>query len=95
MIYLIIILLFTAPTSGKTAAELCRGTSRMAQDGNWYCSAVTAITYRNIGQPGAYNRTTVVDPNTGLCGHQTVQYSPTDPLAPLLGEVYHVQISSP
>ncbi|KAI4684604.1 uncharacterized protein J4E88_004044 [Alternaria novae-zelandiae] len=49
----------------RTAKELCRGTAELSSDGNWYCSEVWAITYRNISQPGAYNRTTTVDPKTG------------------------------
>ena len=72
---------------GKTAGELCRGTAELSKDGNWYCSEVRAITYRNISQPGAYNRTTYVDPRTGLCGHERLNYPGTGPLTPLFGDV--------
>jgi hypothetical protein len=34
-----------------------------------------------------YNRTTYVDPNKGICGHETVGYGGTDELTPLFGEV--------
>ncbi|KAH8732758.1 putative TOS1-like glycosyl hydrolase-domain-containing protein [Phaeosphaeriaceae sp. PMI808] len=61
-------------TFSKTSGELCRGT-------------VWAITYRNISQAGAYNRTTNVDPKTGLCGHERVLYEGNGPLTPLFGEV--------
>lgn len=71
----------------KTAGELCRGTAELSKDGNWYCSEVRAITYRNISQAGAYNRTTYVDPRTGLCGHERLDYSGIGPLTPLFGEV--------
>ncbi|OAL55744.1 hypothetical protein IQ07DRAFT_618163 [Pyrenochaeta sp. DS3sAY3a] len=50
-------------------------------------TAVWAITYRNISQRGAYNRTTSVDPKTGLCGHERVNYPATGPSTPLFGEV--------
>jgi hypothetical protein len=72
---------------GKTSGELCRGTGARAPDGNWYCSEVSAITYRNISQAGVYNQTTSVDPKTGICGHETVGYEGTGPLTPLFGEV--------
>jgi hypothetical protein len=72
---------------GKTSAQLCRGTSTMADDGNWYCSQVNAITYKNISQPGEYNRTTRVNPKTGLCEHEPVAYSGVSELTPLIGEV--------
>jgi hypothetical protein len=70
----------------KTSGELCSGTAELS-NGNWYCSEVRAITYRNISQPGAYNRTTYVDPGSGLCSHERLDYSATGSLAPLLGEV--------
>ncbi|KAH3957684.1 hypothetical protein HBI49_016560 [Parastagonospora nodorum] len=34
-----------------------------------------------------YNHTTYVDPNKGICGHETVGYGGTDELTPLFGEV--------
>ncbi|KAF9699574.1 hypothetical protein EKO04_002562 [Ascochyta lentis] len=74
-------------THSKTAGQLCSGTAERASDGNWYCSEVLAITYNNISQPGAYNRTTYVDPSTGICGHETVRYPATGQLTPLFGEV--------
>ncbi|KAJ8108987.1 hypothetical protein OPT61_g7786 [Boeremia exigua] len=84
-------LLYLAATiplvSCRTAGQLCSGTAERAPDGNWYCSEVMAITYRNISQPGAYNRTTNIDPNTGTCGHETVRYPATGPLTPLFGQV--------
>jgi hypothetical protein len=72
---------------GRTSGELCRGTDSKAPDGNWYCSEVLAITYRNISQAGVYNQTTSVDPKTGICAHQTVGYEGIGPLTPLFGEV--------
>jgi len=72
---------------GKTSAQLCSGTSTLSDDGNWYCSQVTAITYKNISQPGEYNRTTRVNPKTGLCEHEPVAYSGVSQLTPLIGEV--------
>ena len=81
-------LVFIPLATSKTAGDLCRGTAARGTDGNWYCSEVRAITYRNISQSGVYNRTTGVDPETGLCAHETVTYSAAGPRAPLFGEVY-------
>jgi hypothetical protein len=80
-------LTLTPSISAKTAGELCKGTAAKAPDGNWYCSEVMAITYRNISQPGAYNRTTGIDPNTGICTHERVRYPPAGSLTPLFGQV--------
>jgi hypothetical protein len=81
---------FTFPfVYSRTSGELCRGTGEQAPDGNWYCSEVRAITYRNISQSGVYNRTTSIDPSTGICGHETVKYGATGPLTPLFGEVHY------
>ncbi|KAF2627786.1 hypothetical protein BU25DRAFT_439766 [Macroventuria anomochaeta] len=67
---------FASLAYGKTAVQLCAGTAELS-----------AITYYNISQPGAYNRTTYVDPSTGICGHETVRYPAISSLAPLFGEV--------
>ena len=72
---------------GMTTSQLCADTAERASDGNWYCTEVLAVTYNNISQSGAYNRTTYVDPSTGICGHETVQYPATGPLTPFFGEV--------
>lgn len=89
MIYLLlsILVLFTRPSLSETSGQLCRGTAQQAADGNWYCSEVTAITYKNISQPGEYNRTTQVNSSTGLCDHEPVAYSGVESLTPLIGEV--------
>lgn len=69
-----------------TSRQLCRGSASLS-DGNWYCSEVTAITYKNISQPGAYNRTSQVNPDTGICDHEPVSYSGVEYYTPLIGEV--------
>lgn len=79
--------IFPQLTLGKTAAQLCRGTATLADDGNWYCSQVKAITYKNINQAGRYNRTTGVDPDAGLCHHEPIAYAGVGPTTPLIGEV--------
>ncbi|KAL6711931.1 target of Sbf [Coniothyrium glycines] len=70
----------------KTSGQLCRGTAELS-DGNWYCTEVQAITYRNLSQAGAYNRTISVNPSTGICGHERVDYPAHGTLTPLFGEV--------
>ncbi|CBX95498.1 hypothetical protein LEMA_P026500.1 [Plenodomus lingam JN3] len=79
--------IFLPFTYSKTSSQLCSGTAVLSEDGNWYCSEVEAITYHNISQPGAYNRTTSIDPRTGLCSHARQDYSSTGPHTPLFGEV--------
>ncbi|KAH6638068.1 putative TOS1-like glycosyl hydrolase-domain-containing protein [Boeremia exigua] len=76
MRHLLYLATFIPFAHSKTAGQLCAGTAELQ-----------AITYRNISQPGAYNRTTYVDPSTGICGHETVRYPATSSLTPLFGEV--------
>lgn len=86
-LFFLAVYLSPPPVFAKTAGQLCQGTAAEANDGNWYCSQVTAITYRNISQAGFYNRTIGIDPNSGLCAHETVSYSGTGSLTPLFGQV--------
>ncbi|KAF2831434.1 hypothetical protein CC86DRAFT_443130 [Ophiobolus disseminans] len=88
MKHTLLIATFTLPFAySRTSGELCKGTNQRAPDGNWYCSEVWAITYRNISQSGVYNRTISVDAKTGICEHERVNYEGTGPLTPLFGEV--------
>ena len=86
MMYLFLVATLLRFAYSKTSGQLCSGTAELS-NGNWYCSEVRAITYRNISQPGVYNRTTYVDPDTGLCGHERLDYPATGSLTPLFGEV--------
>lgn len=52
--------------------------------GNWYCQAVNAITYTNIGHSGSYNQITSM-PDSGACASTPKQYSGT--LSPFNEEV--------
>jgi hypothetical protein len=70
----------------KPSGELCAGTASET-DGNWYCAEVDKILYKNISQAGAYNRTTHIDIQNGICNHEPVDYPGTGPLTPLFGEV--------
>ena len=81
-----IAILLPALAQCKTSGQLCWGTAAQS-NGNWYCSEVTAITYHNISSAGFYNKTTKIDPNTGLCTHERVSYSATGTDAPFFGEV--------
>ncbi|RDW87559.1 hypothetical protein BP5796_03253 [Coleophoma crateriformis] len=53
-------------------------------DGNWFCQAVTAIQYTNVGFPGSYNQITDMPPN-GECSSVPINFN--GPLSPLDGEV--------
>jgi hypothetical protein len=87
MVYHILIASILPFVHGRTSAQLCSGTAELASDGNWYCTEVMAITYYNISQAGAYNYTTFVDPSTGICGHERIDYPAAGSLTPLFGEV--------
>ncbi|KAH0544211.1 hypothetical protein FGG08_001656 [Glutinoglossum americanum] len=69
---------------GKTSQELCAGSSQQI-GGNYYCKAVSAITYTGVGSSGSYNAVTSMDPTTGQCASTPRSYS--GQLAPLCDEV--------
>lgn len=63
--------------------DLC-DQGRQEIDGNWYCQAVQAIQYSNVGSPGSYNQ--IVDMAAdGTCSSTPKPF--TGPLAPLDEEV--------
>jgi hypothetical protein len=53
-------------------------------NGNWYCSAVNAITYTNFGNAGTYREVTGMF-DDGTCSSQLKNFN--GPLAPLGEEV--------
>lgn len=53
--------------------------------GNYYCQAVKAVTYRNFGSSGQYNRISYMNTATGQCLSEPQSYSGS--LAPLDDEV--------
>lgn len=65
-------------------ADLCSvGSEEIG--GNWYCQAVTAITYTGLGGSGSYNKVTDMDSTTGACSSEAQGYSGS--IAPLDEEV--------
>lgn len=65
------------------AAQACANGPAQEINGNWYCQAVSAITYSNFNVPGTYNQvTTMVD---GVCGSTPQSYSGA--MAPMDEEV--------
>ena len=60
------------------------GTARMIH-GNWYCSAVKAITYSNFPGKGQYKKVTYMNASTGECSQERYLYSGS--LSPLNEEV--------
>ena len=73
--------------SPLTEAQACAAGSAKQIKGNWYCSQVDAINYRNFPGHGTYNKITRMDPKTGTCDHEVFQYSGS--LSPLNEEVSH------
>jgi hypothetical protein len=71
--------LFTTATIAATviagaSAQACAAGSAYEQKGNWYCQAVTAISYTNFGTPGQYNKVTSFD-DDGKCSSMDVDYA--------------------
>jgi len=64
-------------------AQACAVGSAQEIKGNWYCSAVDAISYTNFGSQGTYLRITSME--NGICQSSPQQYN--GPLAPMDGEV--------
>ncbi|KAI9680118.1 MAG: target of Sbf [Caeruleum heppii] len=71
-----------AASFALVTAENCRNGGQQIK-GNWYCSAVKAITYDNVGTPGHYMQ--VVDMDGGKCNKQKKEYS--GPMSPMDEEV--------
>ena len=74
------------------AAASLLATSAAAQDlgcdddnGNWFCQAVRAIVYTQVGGAGTYNRVTDMDSDSGSCSSTPQDYSGN--IAPLDEEV--------
>ncbi|EEQ88880.2 uncharacterized protein BDCG_04000 [Blastomyces dermatitidis ER-3] len=72
-----------AATVSTVAANACAPGTAHVLGGNWYCSAVKAITYTNFGSSGTYNE--VVSMDGGACSSRPKGYSGS--LAPLNEEV--------
>lgn len=69
---------------GVVAQECAVGTAQFVK-GNWYCSAVDSISYRNFPGTGHYNRVVHMDTLTGVCKMEKLVYSGS--LSPLNEEV--------
>jgi len=66
-----------------TLGDLCAmGSKEIA--GNWFCQAVKAIQYSNVGTPGSYNQVVYMGKD-GTCSSQRKSFS--GPLSPLDEEV--------
>lgn len=65
------------------AAQACAAGTAQEINGNWYCSAVSAISYTNILGSGSYNKITSMANDVCLSSPQTF----SGPMAPLDGEI--------
>jgi hypothetical protein len=65
------------------AAQACASAPAQEINGNWYCQAVSAITYSNFDAPGTYNKVTTMA--NGVCGSTPQSYGGT--MAPMDEEV--------
>lgn len=83
-------LLITLSTT-KTDAQACANGSAEEIQGNWYCSAVKAITYGNFPGTGSYNKVTHMNASNGECSQERYNYSGS--LAPLNEEVCYPELS--
>lgn len=73
-----------AATFSGALADLCADGST-DDAGNWYCQAVTAITYTGLDGSGSYNKVTDMDSTTGDCSSSAYSYSGS--MSPLDEEV--------
>lgn len=73
-----------------SAAVLAQGNCYQ-EKGNWYCSAVKAISYSNFGVAGQYQKVTAMGAN-GECNFAGQGYS--GGMAPMDGEVSSVSLFS-
>lgn len=71
-----LLIMLTAYVSNTIAA--CK-----EEKGNWYCDEVEAITYKNFGAPGTYQRVTSMD--NGKCSFTPQTFA--GGMSPLNGEV--------
>ena len=77
---------------GVFAQECAIGTAQFIK-GNWYCSAVDSVSYRNFPGSGHYNRVVHMDTNTGQCIMEKFVYSGS--LSPLNEEVSpHIRLKA-
>ncbi|EER40757.1 conserved hypothetical protein [Histoplasma capsulatum H143] len=74
-----------AASISTVSSQACDPGTAHLLGGNWYCSAVQAITYTNVGSSGTYNE--IVSMNGGSCSSRPKAYS--GPLAPLNEEGYY------
>jgi hypothetical protein len=81
-------LLRTAALLAATITPAIAQSDACADDGgNWFCQAVNAITYTQVGGSGTYNRITAMDSNSGACSSSPYDYSGT--MSPLDEEVHY------
>lgn len=67
-----------------TFADNCNSETLFELDGNEYCTAVKAIRYENVGNPGTYGQIVEMSP-AGVCSSVPKTFS--GPLSPLNEEV--------
>jgi Glycine-rich protein domain (DUF2403) len=61
MKYLITAIAAVVATASTIAAQGCAAGTAKEENGNWYCSAVQAISYTNMGTPGSYDKVTTME----------------------------------
>ncbi|KAL8669031.1 MAG: hypothetical protein Q9168_006364 [Polycauliona sp. 1 TL-2023] len=69
----------------SVTAQACASGTAQQIGGNWYCSAVKAITYSNFPGTGSYDKITNMDANTGQCTSEKQPYRGS--LAPMSDEL--------
>ncbi|MCJ1266394.1 target of Sbf [Lobaria immixta] len=76
---------FILAIAGSAAAQACAAGTAKEINGNWYCSAVKAITYSNFPGTGSYKKVTQMNASSGQCTQQRYTYSGS--LSPLNEEL--------
>ena len=91
MRYLLTAAALLATTVLADKRDLCDG-APIDDNGNYYCKSVKAITYKQVGGQGSYNRITDMDAADAQCSSEPQSYSGS--LSPLDEEVGHDRTGS-
>ena len=86
-------IVFVSSVFPEVATQACAYGSAQLYKGNWYCSAVKAITYTNFPGTGSYNKVTYMNASNGQCTQERYAYSGS--LAPLNEEVGYFAFCCP
>lgn len=72
-VHLLMVLLASVLFFGLVVGDLCQKGSKL-MDGNYYCQAIKAVRYQNVGHAGSYDEIVSMS-GDGSCGTKTKKFS--------------------